>query len=333
MAALHQQVRRTIRREALLPPGTRVLVGLSGGADSVALLHLLLELAEHGGFSVVAAAHFNHQLRATADRDERFCCELAQSLGVAFHAGRDDVAGLARREGRSVEDAARRARYEFLEQTASRLLADRVAVAHTCDDQAETVLLKLVRGAGLTGLGGIAPRRGRVIRPLLDVGKRDLVTYLRGRGLVWVEDETNADLTNPRNRIRHRVLPELEDAYPGAGRTIARAAAVARSDAEALDGEAAALYACAVQATPAGLEIDVPRLTVAPEAIIRRVLLTAMRAVCGSHEIGLDHIRAAEDVLGRSRGRTDVPGARLELRRKKLVLSEQRPGRSDTLTK
>jgi tRNA(Ile)-lysidine synthase len=232
----------------------------------------------------------------------------------------------------SIEEAARRARYEFLERAADERAADRIAVAHTLDDQAETVLLKLIRGAGLTGLGGISPRRGRLVRPLLEVSKRDLVAYLTDQGAAWVEDETNVDLTNPRNRIRHRVLPELERCYPGAARTLARTADVARVDATCLDAEAAALYEVVVRATPTGLEMDAARLTVAPEAIVRRVLLTAMRAVCGNREVGLDHIRAVQELLTGSCGGTDVPGARVELRRKKLVLSQQRPGRSDTLT-
>jgi tRNA(Ile)-lysidine synthase len=329
---LLQQIQRTIRREALFPADARVLVALSGGADSVALTHLLLELAETGGFTVAGLAHFNHQLRATAARDERFCEAFAAALSLDLQVGRGDVAAAASRERLSIEDAARRARYEFLERAADQRGADRIAVAHTLNDQAETVLFKLIRGAGLTGLGGISPRLGRVVRPLLDVSRADLREYLAERGAAWVEDETNADVANPRNRLRHRVLPELERCYPGAARTVARTADVARIDAAYLDAEAAALYAAAAQPTPTGVEIDVDRLTVAPAAIVRRVLLTAMRAVCGNREAGLDHIRAAEAVLAGSCGGTDVPGARVELRRKKLVLSEQQPGRSDTLT-
>jgi tRNA(Ile)-lysidine synthase len=323
MTGLHQQIQRTIRREALFPDDARVLVGLSGGADSVALAYLLLELSETGGFTVVGLAHFNHQLRPTADRDERFCAAFAASLSLDLQVGRGDVAARARREGLSVEDAARRARYAFLEMAADARSAGRIAVAHTLDDQAETVLLKLIRGAGPTGLAGISPRRGRLVRPLLEVSKRELVGYLTSRQATWVEDETNDDVSNPRNRLRRLVLPELEQSYPGAARALARAADVARTDADCLDAGAAAAYAAAVQAIPGGLEIDVPRLTTAPAAIVRRVLLTAMRAVCGSREIGLDHIRAAEELLTRSCGGTDLPGARLELRRKKLVLSEQ----------
>src|SRR5689334_1634778 len=128
MTGLHQQVRRTIRREALFPPAARVLVALSGGADSVALAHLLLELAGTGDFTVVGLAHFNHQLRPTAARDERFCEVLAATLRLDLQVGRADVAAVATRERLSIEDAARRARYQFLDAAADQRTADRIAV-------------------------------------------------------------------------------------------------------------------------------------------------------------------------------------------------------------
>ena len=332
MVGLLQQIRQTIRRERLLPQGARVLVALSGGADSVALTHVLLELSAHGGFAVAALAHFNHRLRPTADRDEDFCRTLAGRLGLDVDVERADAAEYARSQRLSVEDAARRLRYAFLERAAARHSANHVAVGHTLGDQAETVLLKLIRGAGSTGLGGISPRRGAIVRPLLEVTRQELVGYLTSRGIEWMEDETNQDLSNPRNRLRQVVLPELERTYPGAVRAIARAGESIRVDAEWLDQTAEIVFEAVAQRTPAGLELDVLRLTTEPRAIVRRVLLMALRAVSGDREIGLDHIRAAEGVLDRSSGGTDVPGARLELQREKLVLSQQGLSRSDTLT-
>ena len=182
VTSLLQQVRRTIRRHALCPPGSRVLVGLSGGSDSVALTLLLRELAEHGGFSVVALAHINHQLRPDAGRDEQFCRDFAARLDLPIHVEAVDVRSYAASQRLSIEDAARRLRYESLRRCAIEIRADRVAVGHTRDDQAETFLLKLIRGAGLTGLGGIYPQRGDVIRPLLEASRADLREYLKGRG-------------------------------------------------------------------------------------------------------------------------------------------------------
>ena len=224
MKALLQRVRRTIERHELCPSGSRVLIGLSGGSDSVALVFLLRELAENGGFSIAGVAHFNHQLRPSAGRDEAFCRELADRLHLRIVVESADVKGYARGRNLSVEDAARRIRYDFLERSADALGANRIAVGHTQDDQAETFLLKLMRGAGMTGLAGIYPRRGRVIRPLLDASRAELRSHLSERGERWIEDETNADLDNPRNRIRHVVLPELDGTAGGPTRpAIARA--------------------------------------------------------------------------------------------------------------
>jgi tRNA(Ile)-lysidine synthetase-like protein len=242
-SALHQQVRRTIRKYGLCPPGARVLVALSGGSDSVALTLLLRDLAAAGGFQVVALAHFNHRLRDSACRDEQFCREFAGRHGIPLVIDSIDVRGYAAGQGLSLEDAARRVRYDFLDRAAVQAGADHIAVGHTQDDQAETFLLKVMRGAGLTGLGAIYPRRGAVIRPLLETSRADLQGFLKDRGEDWVEDETNTDEENPRNRLRHRVIPDLDRAYGGPTRaSLARAAALIREDAQWLDEQADAKF-------------------------------------------------------------------------------------------
>ena len=323
--AVHQRIRRTIERHALCPPGTRLLIGVSGGSDSVALVFLLRDLAENGGFEVAALAHLNHQLRATAGRDEAFCRSLADRLGLRIHVQRSDVQGSARGHKLSVEDAARRIRYDFMEQAAVLAGADRIAVGHTQDDQAETFLLKLMRGAGLTGLAGIYPRRGRVIRPLLDVARGDLREYLAARGETWIEDESNADLDNPRNRIRHVVLPELDSAAAGATRpSIARAAGLIRDDGQWLDELASHTFDVLAERTADGVALETAALAQQPLPIRRRVLLQALRAVA-TGEIGLDHVEAAMAVLDGTSGGADVPGGRVELRRGKVALIQQKP--------
>jgi tRNA(Ile)-lysidine synthase len=298
-----------------------VLIGLSGGSDSVALTFVLRDLAQTLHFSVAGLAHVNHRLRDTAERDEAFCRELAGRLDVPILVAACDIKALAVEHGCSIEDAARQARYAFFADVLPRVDASRVAVGHTTDDQAETFVLKLARGAGTTGLGAIYPRRGHVIRPLLEVSREDLREYLRCRGEAWVEDETNADLSNPRNRVRHDVLPHLERALGlPARRAIARAAGLAGEDARWLDELAAERLALLQTDTPGGLELDADRLRDEPPPIARRVLLRALRSQAGGKEIGLEHVQTAQDVLTGLSGGAEVPGSRVELRGKKLVL-------------
>ena len=301
-----------------------MLIGLSGGSDSVALTLLLQELSEHGEFQVVGLAHLHHGLRASADRDEAFCRAFAARRALPLTVETVDISAYAGAQGLSIEDAARRVRYTFLERAASDADADRVAVGHTQDDQAETFLLKLMRGAGLTGLAGIYPRRGMVVRPLLDVADADLQAYVRARGEEWVEDETNADVENPRNRVRHRVIPELDRAAGASTQpAIARAAALVREDAQWLDELSCARFTELAVRTVHGVELDARKLADTPPPIRRRVVLQAMRETAGGKEIGLDHVEAVVGLLGGDRGGVDVPGSRVELYAGKLVLMRQ----------
>jgi tRNA(Ile)-lysidine synthase len=298
------------------------LIGISGGSDSVALAVALRELSEHGGFSVVALAHVNHRLRSTATRDEDFCRAFAERLGLPILVEAMDVQAYAVSQRLSVEDAARRLRYDCLRRGAIEVSADRVAVGHTRDDQAETFLLKLIRGAGLTGLGGIYPQRGDVIRPLLEVSRSELRDYLVSRGERWVEDETNDDLKNPRNRIRHRVLPELNlAAGADTSSAIARAAGLVREDGQWLDELSNSRFEALVRPCAHGLEIDAAALDDEPAPIQRRILLRALRMLATDREIGLDHVEAALGVAAGLSGGADLPGGRAELRRGKLVLT------------
>jgi tRNA(Ile)-lysidine synthase len=285
------------------------------------LVLLLRELSEHGGFSVVALAHVNHQLRPEAGRDEQFCRALAARLDLPIRVESVDVRSYAVSQRLSIEDAARRLRYECLRRCALEVHADRVAVGHTRNDQAETFLLKLIRGAGMTGLGGVYPKRGDVIRPLLEVSREELRDYLRVAGEAWVEDDTNTDLRNPRNRIRHRVLPELNLAS-GADTTyaIARAAGLARDDSQWLDELAAARFGALVREAPHGFDIDAAALDEEPTPVQRRILLRGLRMVADEREIGLEHVEAALGVAAGLSGGADIPGGRVELRRGKLVL-------------
>ena len=188
-------------------------VGVSGGADSVGLLLLLVELREELGI-VLSVAHLNHKLRGrAAEADEKFVRKLAATYGLEYYGESVDVGARARREKANVEDAGRRARYEFFGRLVAEGKVNCVAVAHTADDQAETVLAHILRGTGLAGLGGIHPRTESVVRPLLDVRRGELRSYLQGKKQKWREDATNQDAARTRARIRMKLLPLLEKQF------------------------------------------------------------------------------------------------------------------------
>ncbi len=188
-------------------------MAVSGGADSVGLLLLLAELRKELGI-VLSVVHFNHKLRGKdSDADEKFAARLAEKHGLAFHAGRADIAAKAKSRKANLEDTARRARYDFFARLVSDGRVDKVAVAHTADDQAETVLAHILRGTGLAGLGGIHPAVGHVVRPLLGVRRAELRAYLRSKKQTWREDATNRDTTRMRARIRKKLMPILEKQF------------------------------------------------------------------------------------------------------------------------
>ncbi|MBQ4565695.1 MAG: tRNA lysidine(34) synthetase TilS [Oscillospiraceae bacterium] len=217
------------RREGLFSPGDRVICALSGGADSVALLAVLLELREELQISV-EAAHFHHNLRGTeADRDAAFCRSLCQGLQIPFHLGKAD--STAYQSGESLELRARQLRYGFLRS----LPCDRIATAHTADDNTETVLQHLLRGSGLRGLSGIPVKTEILVRPLLPVTREEIETYLREKALTWVEDSTNREDFCQRNRLRHRVIPALQWEQPGLHSQVFRQSCLLRREDAFLD--------------------------------------------------------------------------------------------------
>jgi len=293
----------------MLPRGARVLVALSGGPDSVALLHILRTLEARGELVVAGAAHFNHQLRgAEADADESFCRDLAAGTGIPFLAGRADVAARARESGRSLEDAARQARYEFLNEAADSAGADAIAVGHSLDDQAETFLLRLIRGAGPAGLAGIRPRAGRVVRPLLDISRAELRQYAAEHGLGFRDDSSNADVRIPRNRVRLELLPLLSQFSPAIAATLAREAALAREDEEFLDRLAIESAASLVLPKSNGVAVDIAGLTALAPALASRVTRKAVAAAAPGRFIGFQHI---DDLLELARSGAEGAAAAL----------------------
>jgi tRNA(Ile)-lysidine synthase len=282
---------RTIRKHSLFPRGARVLVALSGGPDSVALLHVLRELERRGELTVAGVGHFNHQLRgAEADADEQFCRDLARTWSTVVVVDRADVAAEAERAGRSIEDAARSLRYAFLERAAGDVNAEVIAVGHTLDDQAETLLLRLIRGSGSRGLAGIRPRAGVVVRPLLEISRDDLREYARRYALPFREDASNHDVRIPRNRVRHELLPLLREYSTGIVPLLARAAATARADEEYLEQRAIESATSIVLRKERGIELDAAALRALPAALAARVARRALETTTADRFIGYQHI-------------------------------------------
>lgn len=315
-----------IRRHALLRGGDRVLIALSGGSDSVALLRLLQELERDGELIVAGAAHLNHQLRAESSHDEQFCRELARDRGIPFRAATENVRSRAERENVSIETAGRRARYDFLERAADELAADAIATGHTKDDQAETFLLRLVRGAGPRGLGGIHPRKGRLVRPVLEVSRQELREYLAVLGQPFREDASNADVSIPRNRVRHELLPFLRERFsPAISDVLAREARLARLDEDRLEEEAIDLARTIVLTgeTPGAVEVDRVGLIGLHPALAMRVARAALQRAAPGRFVGFDHVeRLLEFARQAGSGAVSLPGVRAVRRGATLVLSK-----------
>jgi tRNA(Ile)-lysidine synthase len=291
---------------ALLKPGLRLAVAVSGGADSVALLRTLVERNRHKGRElglVLHVAHLHHGLRgAEADADLAFCRELASSLALLFHEAHVDTAAEARanpqtgKPAESIEEAARRLRYGWFRQLISSGEVDAVATAHTLDDQAETVLAKFLRGAWTEGLAGIAPKletpEGAILRPLLAATRAEIEASLIALGQEWREDSSNRQLTFTRNRIRHELLPLLESWNPQMRAHLVQMAELARDEEAWWEAEVARLAPQFLlsgkpvrgggRAGGEGLALDCPRLASLAPALQRRLLRHAVRQLGGA---------------------------------------------------
>ena len=311
------------------PHGGRVLCAVSGGLDSMCLLHFLLE---QPGFRVTAA-HFNHQLRGgEADRDEAFVRDFCAARHIPFLSGSGDVRLLAEKEGLSAEEAARRLRYDFLNRAAEEGGYDAILTAHHADDNAETMLLNLIRGTGSAGLAGIPPVRGNICRPLLRVPRAELAEYAAAHDIPHVEDTTNADPdAAARNALRSAVTPVLRQLNPRFAENMARTAAILREESETLEIMALGL-ADQAKELPDGVAISCMMLTDVPTAVAERAILRLLAQTAGHRkDLTAAHVRS---VLDLARDRTAEKEVSLPYgmtaRRKKYTLEiTQRPARPD----
>ena len=283
------------------PPEGLILCAVSGGRDSVCLLDCLWKLGRARDFRV-AAAHLNHGMRPTAQRDEDLVRALCAERNIPFYTETVDVYALCAVWRLTVEETGRRARYDFLRRTADALAADFIATAHHRDDQAETVLLQLLRGTGPQGLTGIPPVRDGIIRPLLDTPRAAIDDYIAQNRLPYVTDETNLDTHYARNRLRLDIMPQLRAINPAAVTHITRTADILRAENDLLDAQAAALL------PPEGTTLPCAALLSAPEALRPRMLrLLTDRLGAGKKDFTAAHYRALED-LCRTGGALSLPG-------------------------
>jgi len=310
-----EKIELFIQKHNMLPEHARLICATSGGADSIMLLHFLSRME---GVELMAA-HFNHCLRGEeSDRDEEFVKAFCEKLGVRCFCGRGDVSAFAAAKGKSVEEAARPLRYEFLNQLAVRENS-LVATAHNADDNAETVLLNLARGTGLKGLCGIPPVRGIFIRPLLRTTRAEIEEYLAKHGLEHIEDSSNALDDYSRNRIRHHVTPVLREGNPAFAETVARMTESIREDEEYFYGEALSFIeenSGEDGSLPAGAFMALPG----------SVRMRVLRIKCGGsfeavHRTAIENICLLRSVHAHA----DIPGMRVTREYDRLIFGAMEP--------
>ena len=312
--ALAQTVFTYIRKHGLLRPGDRAGVAVSGGADSVALLRLLLELRSELGI-VLSMVHFNHKLRgAESEEDERFVGHLAEQHELPLLGSAGEVAAHAAEKHLSLETAARAMRYEYFRELLRGGKLTRIATGHTLDDQAETVLLRMVRGAGTRGLAGIYPELSvsgqnsaagaqplSIVRPLLSTRRKDLEVYLQSVGQSWREDKSNRDLRHARNRVRHGILPRLErNLNPAVREALAETAEIARAEEDYWDQQVARVLPEVYQNSADRAVAKIQALEGLPLALRRRLV----RRFAESLGVRLEfhHVESILEVAAAERG-------------------------------
>ncbi len=325
---VEQQVLEFCERNSLLGQNDQIVVGVSGGFDSLCLLHLLKTFSARFALKLTVA-HLNHQLRSDeAQLDEKFVRDTAGRWQLPLVVDRQPVAELAAQRHQSIEEAARQVRYDFLQGVAREVGANKIAVGHNADDQAETVLMHFLRGTGLSGLRGMLPivqmERGGpeaegvtglwLIRPLLETSRADIEAYCQAHRLTPRQDQSNADITFFRNRLRHELIPYLKSYNPNINQVLRRTAKVAAADLELLDGQTALAWQSVAQAAADRIIFDLPGWLNLPLALKRSTLRRAVQALRHSlRDIGFEHIEWAIEVVesGQTGAKASLPGGLL----------------------
>lgn len=316
-------VNQTIRDYNLLKRGDRILVAFSGGADSTALVFVLMELRKDWEFDL-SLGHFNHRLRKSAAEDVRFVRNFAKAHGLPLFVGSRDVRVFAQKNKLNLEEAARLLRYDFLIRTSQEIGGAKIATGHTMNDQAETFLMRLMRGSGLQGLGGIAPRReGNIVRPLLGVRREEVEAFLIERGAAYQVDESNFDRRFLRNRIRMDLIPYIQEHFdPDIVTRIGKVADILREDDLLLDRLARERGQKAVIRSAGRTALDAGRLSRLPRGVARRVVRDFIAEARGNLR-GIS-FEAVESVLAMGQGEFHLK-KNLVLEREASRISVKRP--------
>ena len=311
-----EKVYTTIIKHNLIQSGDRVLCAVSGGADSVALLLCLLEIREKLGFTL-SVAHFHHGIRGDeADKDEQFVRELCENMSVEYICGKSDVPAYAKQMGYTLEQAGRILRYDFLES----LPFDKIAVAHHMDDQAESVLMHIIRGSGTHGISGMRYMRGKIIRPLLNVRRYEIEHFLCDKGVSFCTDSTNLTEDGTRNKLRLRIIPEITEMInPSFTEALCHMADIVRCDDDYLSG----LALQEMKKSRKGDGFDRNYLSLLPEPVKRRVLRFAMEEAGAYADIEQKHADAVEKLLTAETGaHLDLPHICVDIKYDKICFSK-----------
>ena len=306
------KVKKTVDSFGMLSPGDVIVAGVSGGSDSMALLFALCDLRELYPDIDVIVSHVNHGLRgAESDEDAEYVREAAGRLNLSFECVRVDTEGFRKKRGLSLEDAARELRYDFFNDILAKRSAQRIATAHTLNDQAETVIMRLIRGSGSQGLAGIRPSVGNIIRPLINVTKLEAREYLQSKGVSWREDSTNSSNEFLRNRIRNELIPLLESYNPAIEQVLSRVAAVCAAEADFISAEAERKFKELARVVDEGVLGDTEKLLREPPAIRFSVMRKSILAVKGDlNSVSAKHLFSIDEVVrsGESSAEVNLPG-------------------------
>ncbi len=299
MNSFINNVRATISEYSMIPGGTGVVAGVSGGPDSVAMLHALVRLSKDQRFRVIVA-HFDHALRPESSNDACFVCELADKLGLEYRSEIGCVSEYAFSKRISIEEAGRRLRYDFLERTRKQAGVPVIAVGHHVDDQIETFFIRLFKGSSVEGLCGIPPVRGNIVRPLIGVTKKQILSFLKKENISYVVDSTNLEDSTERNFIRNRVFPVIKKGFEGFQNSVHRTIEVLRQENQVVEDMVRQLYKGAVLIHEDCLHLDRKKLLEAPTAVSRRVLMKALYRVAERESrFGQSHLLLVERLLTR----------------------------------